>query len=364
MHDNILYYVWLSCLNLIPEKRVEVLNEFGSPKKAFEASADEIHLSNLCSNTKNVLLQKNLSVAHTVIEDSNQKDISIIPLGDPRYPKLLSEIIDPPIVLYVKGIIPDTSFFPPIAMIGTRNPSVYAVKMAKKFSYDIALGNMLVVSGLARGIDTLCHRGALTANKPTIAVLGCGPDVVYPSENSEIQRLISENGAIISEFPPGTAPHAMNFPLRNRIISGLSLGVFVIEGTPKSGTMITIRTATEQGRQVFTIPTNLDNPKGLGNLLLLQQGTKLVTNVTDIFEEFLLNYPEQIINAMGNPESKTNLSSTQQNILEIIQPSTPIHIDEICRKVGQSAAEINVNLTMLELEGLITRLPGKTYIRT
>jgi DNA processing protein len=360
MDNNALYHIWLTkALSL--DKLHKVLAVFDTPQKAFDAKDDEIFAAPLESAVKDAISNKDLAAAYKVLEDCDKNGIRPIGLGSEEYPELLAEIIDPPCVLYVKGVLPDLAKSISLAMVGTRHPSVYAVKMAKKFSYEVASGGIIVVSGLARGIDTLCHKGALAANMKTIAVLGCGVDIVYLSENTEIQRLISENGAVISEYPPGVPPLACNFPARNRIISGLSQGVFVVEGTVKSGTMITCRLAQEQGREVFTIPTNLDNVKGSGNIALIKQGAKVVEDVTDVFEEFLMSFPEQALSTMTKKEA-VEISDSQRIIMRILEPSIPTNVDEICKKAAQGAAEANGNLTILELKGLVVRLPGKNYI--
>ena len=360
MRNEALYHIWLA-RHVSSDKIYKVLEIFDTPQKAFEANNDAIFTAPLDESVKNAISNKDLKEAYKILEDCVKNGIRPITLDNAEYPELLKEIPGPPSVLYVKGTIPDLSQSISLAMVGTRNPSVYAVNMAKKFSYEIASGGMVIVSGLARGIDTLCHKGALSANMKTVAVLGCGVDVVYPSENTEIQRLVSENGAVISEYPPGVPPLAANFPARNRIISGLSQGVFVIEGTVKSGTMITCRLALEQGREVFTIPTNLDNPKGSGNIALIKQGAKVVEDVADVFEEFLMSFPETALTTMTKKDT-AKISDSQKVIMRILEPSIPMYIDDICRKASQGAAEVNGNLTMLELKGLITRLPGKNYV--
>ena len=354
--NELLYWIWLAQSGLNPIRQHEMLKLFGTPKALFACGEEDIILNNIDANIRHYILNKNLDTATTILETCTEKNITILTYHNENYPVLLKQIEDAPTVLYIRGELDNMQDAFPLAMVGTRYPTVYANKMAQKFSYELANAGMTIISGMARGIDTICHSGALKAGKPTFAVLGCGVDVTYPAENEEIKKIIESNGAVISEFPPGTAPLAQNFPIRNRIISGLSLGAFVIEGSAKSGTMLTVRNALEQGRDVFTIPTNLDNPKGEGNLILLQQGAKLVRTAADILEEYALNYTEQLINALTSEDKEKN------PILTVLHNSIPMNTDQICRASKLSAAQANSMLTMLELSGKIVRLPGKCYI--
>lgn len=360
MADKQLYWLWLSCSGLGTLKQLEAFRAFGVIENLFAADAAELTRQALDKSIVSKLSLKNLDKAKGILSECAAKDIQVLCYDDPDYPALLKKTIDPPVVLYVRGHLDNMADELPLAMVGTRSPSVYASQIAQQFSYEIASGGLTIVSGMARGIDTLCHRGALRAGKRTIAVLGCGVDIAYPSENSELKRIIEANGAVVSQFPPGTAPHAGNFPLRNSIISGLCLGVFVLEGTLKSGTMITVKLANEQGREVFALPTNIDNIRGTGNNLLIQQGAKMVLRVSDIFEEFALSYTDRMQNSIS--KSKKLKDPSQQLIVELLNPSVPVQIDDICRRANMSAAAVNSALTMLELSGSVSRLPGKKYI--
>ena len=352
--DNRLYWIWLTQSGLNPIRQRELLTLFGAPKEIYECTSNEYTLKNIDKRDFSHIKNKSLNKATSIWEECLNNNIHLLTYHDENYPELLKQIPDPPMVLYFRGNLGNDSF--PLAMVGTRYPTVYANKMAQKFSLELANAGMTIVSGMARGIDTICHSGALKAGKRTIAVLGCGVDVTYPAENEELKKVIEGNGAVISEFPPGTPPHAGNFPIRNRIISGLSIGTFVIEGSIKSGTMLTVRHALEQDRDVFTIPTNLDNLKGGGNLIMLQQGAKLVMTASDILEEYALNYTEQLVTALA-PEM-----GEKDPILAALHNSIPMNIDQICKATSLSASVANSMITMLELSGKVVRLPGKCYI--
>lgn len=360
MSGQEIYWLWLSRLGLSLRKAAELSGLFDYPEELYKASQSDLMFLGVDKTAVRLLANKDLSKANSILDSCEKSGIDLVCFDDENYPSLLKEIIDFPLVLYTRGRKELLASPLPLAMVGSRRPSVYASKTAQRFSYDIASAGMLVVSGMARGIDTICHKGALRAGKPTIAVLGCGADVTYPTENEEIKRVIEQQGCVVSEFPPGTPPLHTNFPVRNRIISGISLGTFVLEGTLKSGSMITVRMAQEHGREVFTIPTNIDNIRGEGNNLLLQQGAKMVLKVSDVLEEFALSYTERVNEVLA--EREKSYDTLEQAIISVLTSSIPISVDEICRLTKQGAGVVNSKLTLLEVNGRVRRLPGKNYV--
>lgn len=284
----------------------------------------------------------------------------IITIEDANYPTLLKEIADPPIVIYGKGnkdILKENSF----AIVGTRKPSYYAEQMTHKISGDLAK-DYVVVSGMARGIDTAAHKGCLKNQGNTIAVLGSGVNEIYPRENEVLSKQIIEKGCIISEYLPNSKPIPSNFPARNRIISGLSLGVLVAEAAEKSGALITADLAMEQGRDVFALPGLVTNPNVRGTHNLIKQGAKLVESAADIVEEY---YPERLFSDFFGKSKKENnilidITKCEKEMFTLIEKE-PLHIDNICLLSNKSIEDVNAILLQLELKGLIKQLPGKIY---
>jgi len=295
-----------------------------------------------------------------------QKQVSIVTIFDDNYPQALRNIPDPPIVLYVSGQLPPDNNAS-VAMVGSRNASVYGLTVAEKFSAQLSELGFVVVSGLAKGIDAAAHRGCLKTGGQTVAVIGCGLSHIYPQENKELYRQISQNGAIISEFPMATPPITFNFPARNRIISGLSLAVLVIEASLKSGALITSRFALEQGRDVFAVPGKIDHPNSQGTNRLIKDGAKLVTCFEDILEEL---EPELRRNLAAPQAKKTIepvsvrhlLSETETVFVELLS-AEPLYIDDLVGKSGQPQAEVASILLRLELRKVVKQLPGKYFVK-
>lgn len=295
------------------------------------------------------------------IKKAKNLGAEIVTIFDKTYPELLKQIYDSPPVLYIKG---DFSHMhnKSIALVGARKASTYGKNVAIAFGKELASMGINVVSGMARGIDSFAHKGAIDAGGPTTAVLGCGIDVVYPPENITLAKKILDCGCIVSSFPIGMAPLAANFPARNRIISGLSLGVVVIEAAKRSGSLITADFALEQGREVFAVPGNIFSPYSRGAHKLIKQGAKLVENTNDILEEL---YLERFHNEEISSNAKSdydNLGSDEKNVLDKIDYQ-PIHIEQLINSFKKSSQEINIILTRLELKGLISALPGGFFIR-
>jgi DNA processing protein len=344
----------LNMINGIGSLRLkELLSTFGSAKEVFKQNILKLEKvkglgEKIASDIKNFPFKKLIQE----LSLTKKNKISIITIHDESYPKLLSQIYDPPPVLYIKGkIYFDLS--PSIAIVGSRRASFYGLEMAEKFSYQLALREIIVVSGMARGIDTSAHRGALKAKGKTVAVLGSGLLNIYPPENKALFENIVEDGAVISEFPLLSSPHRENFPRRNRIISGLCLGVLVVEANEKSGALITANLAMEQGREVFAIPGKISSPTSSGTNRLIKEGAKLVESIEDILEE--LNLDKKVI--LQNIEEK--LTNLEKNIYEILEE--PKYIDEILNQIDIPFSQLDNILLNLQLKGIIKEYPGKIY---
>jgi DNA processing protein len=285
---------------------------------------------------------------------------------DPRFPVRLKEIPYPPPYLFIKGTLaPEDNLA--VAMVGTRGASYYGLKAARRLAGALAARGVTVVSGLARGIDTAAHQGALEMSGRTLAVLGCGLDVVYPPENRQLYRDIPARGALISEFPLSTPPEAKNFPIRNRIISGLALGVVVVEAGVTSGTAITVRYALDQGREVFAVPGPIDSPTSAGPHRLIQEGAKLVQNLEDVLQELpaLSQAPGPLFaTATANrvAEAPGPARAAPEDPLLPLLGSEPVQLEELVQAAGLPVKDVLARLTLLELQGLVQELPGKCYV--
>ncbi len=297
------------------------------------------------------------------IERAEKENITIIPFVDSHYPDLLKKIHDPPPVLYLKGN-PEVLNCRGLGIVGSRASTVYGTSVAEQMANTLSRQGFTIISGMALGIDTAAHKGALAVSGRTIAVLGCGLDIIYPPSNCKLYEQITSAGAVVSEYPLGTTPESFRFPARNRIISGMSLGIVVVEAAKRSGSLITASHALEQGREVFAVPGRIDSIKSAGPHTLLQQGAKLVHSVNDIVEEFSAAVLQsQIVDDEGEggehvlPE---NLSREEAEIFGFIA-TYPRSFDEIVEESGFSAQQTNELLLHLELKGMVQVLPGKSY---
>lgn len=287
--EDIKYWIWLSRLEgLSPKTLMELLERYKTPKKLWNKTKEELILDGIKEKQADEIV--NPKCRHNLdkyLEYMNNNNIELINIYDEDYPDRLKVIYDPPVVLYVKGskkILKEKG----ISIVGCRLCTKYGEKIAKKLSYNLSLNNINIISGLAKGIDSFAHKGSLMGPGKTLAVVGCGLDIVYPQENKKLfDEIISNGGAVISEYIIGTKPLAQNFPRRNRIISGLSDGVVVIEAREKSGTLITVDFALEQGKNIYAVPGNIDSPNSYGTNELIKQGAKIITNMQDILEDLL-----------------------------------------------------------------------------
>lgn len=350
-----------------------LLARFGSAPAIFEASISE--LQSCVSLAQSAQLRHHTDGFATACDttwqwlqaSSHDFGHALITLGDPRYPDSLLHTADPPLMLYAVGpakwlerCVPLVDWQHSVAIVGSRNPTPQGADNAHQFAHHLADQGWCIVSGMALGIDAAAHEGALAASHqplPTVAVIGTGVDRVYPRQHKQLAHRLAQHGLVISEFPLGTTPIASNFPKRNRIISGLTRGTLVVEAALASGSLITARTASEQGREVFAIPGSIHSPQAQGCHALIQQGAKLVTRAQDILDEFDGNHPASTAAAQANPPS------TNEHPLLIAMGYDPVHLDLLMARTGWGTAEAQAQLLELELEGLVHRLPGGLFQR-
>ncbi|MGI6373167.1 MAG: DNA-processing protein DprA [Caldicoprobacterales bacterium] len=355
-----IYWIWLSQIPGIGAKRFHFLVEhFASAYGVWLASKGELLklAPQLSVNVVNEIInQRQQRVLDRIYETTNSADYRIVTLLDEEYPDLLKQIFDPPPVLYCKGMsLKDIN--PSVAIVGSRRSTGYGRQMAEKFGFQLAEAGVTVVSGLARGIDAMSHHGALKAGGKTVGVLGCGIDRVYPPENRKLYSTMEEEGAIVSEYPPGTSPLAGNFPARNRIISGLASGVLVIEAGLKSGALITVDFALEQGRDVYALPGNINVPQSAGTNKILKEGAKLVTDVQDILEDLGISQEDP-----GNASEPLQLDFFETQVYNALQEGER-HLEELAKDTKIEIHKLNAVLTMLEVKGIVKQMPGKIFIR-
>lgn len=371
---------WLA-LHLVPglgaRNALKLIRTFGSPERVFHASLTELRDCGLREAiAESIHSGTGFEDADAEQNKVEQAGAEIISIHDARYPERLKEIFDPPILLYARGAVECLSG-ENLAVVGSRRPTPYGMAVARKLSRELTQVGMTVVSGMARGIDSYAHQGALEAGGPTIAVLGCGVDVVYPRENKKLADQIVAKGVIVSEFPMGSTAFPQNFPIRNRVISGLSLGVMVVEGAQYSGSLITARLALDQGREVFAVPGSIVSKPSWGPNLLIKQGASLVQDATDVIEALPLDVKQKLAHAQETAATQAATSSGGQaslwesavtplakKLLPLLQIDQSMHIDEVIRLCEQnSPSEILSALSELELCGLAKQLPGKRFVR-
>jgi len=342
-----------------------LIRHFKHPEAVLEANRDELEAQGIPPEIADDLLSsKSAQRAEQEWAKAEELGVKIVDILDPVYPPLLREIFDPPIVLYLRGKKwePD---LPQVAIVGTRRPTGYGINCAERLAEDLAARGLAVTSGLARGLDAAAHRGALRAGV-TYAVFGSGLDFVYPKENRKLADLVEENGAVISEFPLGTPPSPQNFPIRNRIIAGMSLGVAVVEAAEYSGSLITVRLALESGREIFAVPGNITSPNSFGPHVLIRQGAKLVSNWQDVVEELPHPIRERIFAPLvaqmqAAPEPK--LDGAEAKVWRLLSLQEAISIDTLLAKLPMSTSEVYSALLALEISEYVRQLPGKKYIR-
>ena len=342
-----------------------LLERFGSSEAILDASRAQLEaVPGIGPKLANAIVEESKTIDIAAeINLAKEKGVQILPYTSEQYPQHLKTIYDPPLVLYVKGNILETDVLA-LAIVGARRCTYYGLSQAERFGRLLAQKGLCIVSGMARGIDAAAHRGAISSNGRTIAVLGCGLGVIYPRENIELAEQIVQHGAIVSEFPMNTPPDFRNFPPRNRLISGLSLGVLVVESSLKSGSLITAQWALEQGKEVFAIPGNIDNIYSRGTHKLIKEGAKLVEDITDIIQE--LGPVAETLNAtevpMTNDPRSLMLNSQEKKIFSLLS-SSPKDIDEIIRITKLPTSVVSSTLLILEIKKLVKQLSGKRFVK-
>ena len=345
-----------------------LIDRFGSPENVFAAPSH--HLLEVEGITPRLISAlRQASLPDEVLKDMDlvsQKGYQIVCLTDPLYPPLLREIPDPPSFLYLLGTLDPSDNI--LAVVGSRHGSSYGISTTRRLCCDLAGKGLTIASGMARGIDAAAHEGAMMGNGRTIAVLGSGLEQIYPAENHDLFYKISENGAVISEFPLRASPEAHHFPMRNRIISGISLGTLVVEAARNSGSLITARLAAEQNREVFAIPGSIHSFKSVGTHILIKQGAKLVDQPQDILDELNLQNrsPSGTTDSrVKKPESQTTqpLSDEETQVLQAVS-SYPVHGDDLVRKLSLSSGKLMAIMLHLEIKGLVKRTPGNYFSLT
>jgi DNA processing protein len=364
----------------------KLLDRLRTPQAIFRSSRTELETAGVSGAVaQSVASGCTFDDAATQQEKMAEAGAVAITIGDPRYPQALREIYDPPVLLFARGRI-ELLHSISLGVVGTRRPTPYGLAVAERLSADLAHAGMTIASGMARGIDTAAHKGALAAGGDTIAVFGCGIDVVYPSENKKLASEIAARGLLLSEFAMGAVAFPQNFPIRNRIISGISVGVMVVEGAQYSGSAITAKLAMDQGREVFAVPGNITSKLSWAPNLLIKQGARLVQDWNDVVSELPAESRRHLIelgrqkvlaeaggasNATSGPESASlfnsrgpELGDVARRTLESLKVDTPIHLDDLLEKIEDtSSSEIIAALFELEMQGLVKQLPGKNFVK-
>jgi DNA processing protein len=346
-----------------------LLHEFGTPEGVFRASLTALEGCNLPAPAAQAIFKKQFFWrAEKELDAIRRIGCRIINCTEPEYPQSLLQIYDPPALLYVRG---DASLLnaPSLSIVGTRRPTIYGTQMAERMGRDLAKHGLVIVSGLARGVDALSHTGAISVGGRAIGVLGTGVDVCYPKENKKLYERVLEKGAIISELPTGSHPAPENFPVRNRIIAGMPLGVVIVEGKQYSGSLITALLAMEFGREVFGIPGNVTQEMSFAPNQLIKQGAKLVTSAEDVIEELptpiraALVQAEVVESEQRNLLAVDGLTPTEKKIYELLATEEPRHIDDLVETTGLNSSEVLATLFDLEMKGIIRQLPGKLFTK-
>ncbi|HKW57147.1 MAG TPA: DNA-processing protein DprA [Candidatus Acidoferrum sp.] len=345
-----------------------LLKRFGSPDAVFHAPLGELEACSLPAPVAQAVYKKEaFKRAEKELKAAGSIDrCRLINWTEPEYPQTLLQIYDPPVLLYVRGDAQVLNL-PSLGIVGTRRPTLYGTQMAERLGRDLAARGLVIVSGMARGIDAIGHQGALAANGRAIGVLGTGINVCYPKENKKLYERVLERGAIISEFPLHTHPAPENFPVRNRIVAGLPLGVIVVEGAQYSGSLITSRLAMEFGREVFGVPGNVTQPVSFAPNQLIKQGAKLVTNADDVIEELPTPVRAALLQAAPQEAAEkeqlaaSGLSAAEKKVYEPLSAEETRHIDEIVEQSGLNSSEVLATLFDLEMRGLVRQSPGKQF---
>lgn len=362
------------------KRTLKLFESFRSAEAIFRASRSELEDSGLPGSIAQTIASG--CTFDDAIEQQGKVRASgtqLVTIGDSAYPSALREIYDPPPLLFVRGnvaLLQQVLF----AVVGTRRPTPYGLAATERLSSDLSSAGLVIMSGMARGVDTAAHKGALSVNAPTVAILGCGVDIVYPTENRKLSEQIIASGLLVSEFPMGSVAFPQNFPIRNRIVSGASVGLLVIEGAQYSGSAITARLALDQGREVFAVPGNITSKMSWGPNLLIKQGAKLVQDWNDVVVDLppavrrrLIEGGKQRLLDIADGGSTGNASAPSgvgpeneisRRVLTELRVDTPIHLDDLIEKMNRcSPSEVIAALFELEMLGLAKQLPGRNYVK-
>jgi len=389
------YWVWLTALpGLGSRMKLLLLERFGSPENIYYAEKEDLLLTEEMRPSQAAILEnKSLQRADEILGDCERLGIHLLTLQDAAYPGRLKCIYDPPVLLYWRGRLPLFDEEAAVAVVGTRRCTPYGLRTAESLGWEMTKQGALVVSGLAKGIDSAAHRGALRAGGMTAAVLGGGIDVIYPAENRWLYEDVERSGVLLSEYPPGTEAIGSHFPVRNRIISGLSLATVVVEAPERSGALITANTALEQGREVFAVPGPLDAPDSRGCNALIRDGAGIVTGSWDILCEYQARYPHKLRQteqkmqkmpekpvlppAEENPaktvetrkvidtgKNQEGLTDDQIRIMRILSAEEGLLSDEVAEKAELPIRRVLSALTVLEIDGFAVQQGGRRFVRT
>src|SRR5256885_14518182 len=345
-----------------------LLKEFGSPEEVFRAPLPHLERCRLPAMVAQAVHKKqSFKRAEKELASTQKIDrCRLLNWTEPEYPPSLLQIYDPPVLLYVRG---DTQVLnqPAVSIVGTRRPTLYGTQMAERLGRELAARGLVIISGLARGIDAIGHQGVMAVNGRGVGVLGTGIDVCYPKENKKLYEKVLERGAILSEFPFGTHPAPENFPVRNRIVAGMPLGVVVVEGAQYSGSLITARLAMEFGREVFGVPGNVTQPVSFAPNQLIKQGAKLVTSAEDVIEELPTPVRAALTQAMQPETGQANLlvaaslNPSEKKLYELLNSDEAQPIDDIVERSGLNSSEVLATLFDLEMKGIVRQSPGKLF---
>ena len=415
----LVHWIWFATRQKLNDReRAVLLDQFRDPEDIYFAEAGVLAQTGLSEEKLEALADKDLTAAEEILTQCDEKQIHILTFRDAAYPLRLKNIADPPVVLYYKGKLPDMDGSPLISVVGTRSATPYGITAAKRMGFQLARCGGIVVSGVATGIDAAAMQGCLSAGGTVIGVLGCGADIVYPRSSRGLYLDTERHGCLLTEFPPGTEPYKWNFPRRNRIISGLSCGVLIVEAPEKSGALITARQAADQGRDVFVVPGNIDMPSCTGSNALLRDGAIAVSSGWDVMSEYEALFPGKIhkdtrpVRLTGSEEEtalpkeeetapkvaqksrlpwknkatndkkdkkpidntaeppyseldkdkKTGLSEREEKLLSLIGTEECL-VDDVIARSAMAPGVVLASLTMLEVKGLVTRLPGRRVRR-
>ncbi|CEK16081.1 DNA protecting protein DprA [Chthonomonas calidirosea] len=370
---SLLALLRLANLQLSPKITGALLERYcAAPEALFEATDRELaEIPDLDLQAHHVARLRDLAYIPTASQRRwlERSDTALLWKGHPNYPSSLLDIYDPPAILFLQGSYRKFDLTS-VAIVGSRHATPYGVHVAERIARELAAYGIIVISGGARGIDAATHRGVLEKKGRTLAVLGCGPDVAYPREHRALFQAIAQQGALVSEYPPGTQPEAWRFPARNRVISGLAQAVLVVEAPINSGALITARYALEQGRSVLAVPGDINRPASAGTNALLKEGAIVVTETADVLYALgltaLAAKPRQptldFDTGQPNVFDTSHLNELQRKLVESLS-LTPRHIDQIAQEVQRSVSEVSTEMTLLELSGFVQRLPGNTYVR-